>query len=125
MEKALCSAERNSFYGKGSYTVPGALVNFITMAGKATGYGVYNLKRDLYDGVFSEIVAATGDCELRYEMLKFFKNIDVSTNRAAFYDLLYAAKQNDSAAYRRIRKDMMDSGVKESSIEENMKKRAE
>jgi hypothetical protein len=74
--------------------------------------------------IMRSIAVEVGDYEFLYRMEKLMNNVASSSGRGELYDIMYSALHDgDISAYKAMKRDMIASGVKESSIEGAMKSR--
>ena len=105
----LVSAGQNmikALSGEGKHTVAGAAINLIAEVARLVGVPVANLKREITS--FSMLAAVESDnYMMQYRMEKWMLNMNNSTNRSTFMDILYNAYMNDKEAYEIIYADMI------------------
>jgi len=115
--------------GSGKMTLQAAAANFAMVAAKAMGISVSNFKRDAM-AIANEVMAAAGNYELRYRLLKETRNFNYSSNVTEVMNLLYEAMCNDEDAYELIKRDLVaDDALKTETtstaqrIKDNMKQK--
>lgn len=106
----LVSAGQNmikALSGEGKHTVAGAAINLIAEVARLYGIPVANLKREITS--FSMLAAVENDNYLmQYRMEKWMLNMNNSSNRSTFTDILYKAYKNDKEAFEIIYADMLE-----------------
>ena len=106
----LVSAGQNmikALSGEGKHTVPGAAINLIAEIARLYGIPVSNLKREITS--FAMLAAVENDnFVMQYRMEKWMLNMNNSTNRSTFTNILYKSYKNDKEAFEIIYADMLE-----------------
>ena len=122
------SASRNladSLNGTGKQTIPYALEQFVSKAVRIFGISAGNALRDIW-GIARSFAVETENIPFQYEMEKAIYKLSNGGNKGRYLDILFRAlQQEDFASYEKIKKDLIDAGVKASSIESGMNSRYE
>ena len=96
----------NAFSGKGKYSLVNNIMNFTNTVARFFGLSVGNVKRDVA-GIVNTIAEETGSYVMMYDMAKFTYNMNQSTNKGRFVEILAKAYENDREAFNIILEDMI------------------
>lgn len=96
----------NALNGKGKYSLVNNIMNFTNTVAKFFGLSTGNVKRDTM-GLLNTFAQNTGNYMMMYRMAKFTYNMNQSTNKGRFVDILAEAYENDREAYDLIMKDLV------------------
>lgn len=110
--------------GNGKKTMANAVNGLVVNAAKFFGIPAANVERDIY-GIVRQVVEATGNVAVQYEIEKVIYNIGSEKNKSRFEDLMYTAlEQGDTEVYNHIRAELMEKmGLAGDDIDTAMKGR--
>lgn len=95
----------------------------VKAASNLSGVPAYNVYRDT-EALANNVIKASGLDATEFEIAKAFYNIQSTSNRGRFYDILYKSyKAGDKDTYLKLMRDMMNNGVPADDINAAMKKR--
>lgn len=106
----------------GKYTIPAASANLFAEAARLIGIPVANLKREVKSFAMLAFIE-TDNYWMQYQAEKASLSLNYSGNNSTFLDILYNAYKNDTTAYNKIYKDMIDGGFDPEKIKSGMEKR--
>ena len=106
-----------SYSGEGKYTTGYAALKAIVAADKLRGGSSYNILRDI-EGIVRTFQVETDDYMARYNTMKLMTK--PTNNLTSYAKLLYDAYENDSASYKQMYNDLINSGVEADDIRVKM-----
>ena len=118
-------ALKDSLSGEGKKTIPYAVKQLAVSVGKLFGIPAHTILRDIW-GVMRTFAVETENIPLQYEMEKAIYQLSSENNKGQYMDIMFRAlRQDDFDSYEKIKKDLIDAGVKPSAIESGMNSRYE
>lgn len=124
IEKTLSASQNmlKALNGEGKYTLGAASATMFAEVSRLLGIPVANLKREVKS--FAMLAAVETDNYLmQYRMEKASLELNYSSNRNTFMDILFNAYQNDREAYDIIYADMVASGFDKEKLQTGMESR--
>lgn len=114
-----------SIGGEGTRTPAYAIKELANAVGKMFGISAGNILRDVW-GFARSVAVETGNVAVQYEMEKAIYNIDNTSNKNRFIDIMNKAKNSgDQELYEHIYNELVEAGIEEKAIvsrmESNMK----
>lgn len=111
--------------GEGRYTVAGASINLAAELARILGIPAATVKRDL-EAIARSIGVETENWYFQYQIERALNSVGYSGNRTEFYNIAFGAlADGDLETYQLITADLMEQGVKGSTIENAMRVRLE